>query len=52
MFTKNSGTQNGGTEPYNANLGVGFPVHKHCRQLKKSQDPSILGTNEMFGEMS
>ena len=25
---KVSGTQNGGTEPYNAILGLGFPLHK------------------------
>ena len=25
---KVSGTQNGGTEPYKAILGVGFPLHK------------------------
>ena len=28
-----SGTQNGGTEPYNAILGMGFPLHKPYMQL-------------------
>ena len=42
--------KNGGTEPYQAILGVGFPVHKPYIKLIVGEDSSILGTNEMFEE--
>ena len=33
IFSMTEGTKNGGTEPYKAVLGVGFPLHKPYTQL-------------------
>ena len=33
--------ENGCTEPYKANMGVGFPLHKPCIQLEMFGDETI-----------
>ena len=48
LSPKVSGTKNGGTVPYKAILGMGFPLHKvYPYSLHIGEDSSILGTQEL-----